>query len=185
MYTDITGYMPEWLKITIVVAVAVAAIAITIATVGTGMPAIAGIIYGTFSAGAQIASNKKHGAETLKNVAGAFVGGFISGASLGIPVGQIVGGFINAGINEIENVMLHNPDNMPFSVIGMIYEGVIYSGANLAQSAIPIFPLQMGATFFIDYFAFDYSDTNKANDVQNIFDFLQALGEKIGDAVLA
>jgi len=136
--------MPEWLKITIVVAVAVAAIAITIATVGTGMPAIAGIIYGTFSAGAQIASNKKHGAETLKNVAGAFVGGFISGASLGIPVGQIVGGFINAGINEIENVMLHNPDNMPFSVIGMIYEGVIYSGANLAQSAIPIFPLQMG-----------------------------------------
>jgi len=66
----------------------------------------------------------------------------------------------------------------------MIYEGVIYSSANLAQSAIPVFPLQMGATFFIDYYVFDYSDTNKANDIQNIIDFLQFLGENIEEDLL-
>jgi len=184
MYSDISGYMPEWLKTVIVVALAVAAIAITVATVGVGLPVIAGTIYGVYSAGAQIASNKKHGADTLKNVAGAFVGGFISGATLGSPLGQVVGGFVNAGINEIENLLLHNSDKKPFSIIGMLYEGVIYSGANLAQSAIPIFPLQLGGALFIDFYAFDYSDTNKANDIQEIIDFLQLLGEKIGDAVL-
>lgn len=183
MFTDSTGYAPKWLKFATVAIIAIVAIAITVSTVGVGMPLAAGAIYGTISASAQISSNNKHNANTFKNVVGAFVGGFVSGTTFGNPLGQIIGAFVNAGINEVENTLLHNIDDKPFNYIGIIYEGVIYSAANLAQSAIPIFPMQIGSAYFIDFYAFDYSDTNKNDDIKSIKELFQYLVEKIGDVL--
>ncbi|MFA7106355.1 MAG: hypothetical protein WC154_03540, partial [Candidatus Izemoplasmatales bacterium] len=114
------------------------------------------------SAGGQMLSNYKNGEEDItKNVAGAFVGGFISGATLGSPIGQISAGFINATINEVENEWLYDDDPEFFNLEDVLYEGTIYSVANLFTGSIPNAKLAQNTAMFIDFLAFDFSDTNK------------------------
>ena len=79
MYSDISGYLPDWIKDIGLAVFAVAVIAFTVATLGTGV-ALTGIIFGTLSAGSQMYSNYKNGTDLMNGVIGAFVGGYISGA---------------------------------------------------------------------------------------------------------
>lgn len=166
MMSDDSGYMPKWLKkvgiAAIVAVVVVATVAVTVSTAGLGTTLIAGSIYGASSAGGQMLSNYKHGEEDImKNVAGAFVGGFISGATLASPIGQISAGFINATINEVENEWLYDNDPEAFNLEDILYEGAIYSAANIITSTIPNKKLAQDLALLIDYLAFDLSDTHK------------------------
>jgi RHS repeat-associated protein len=165
MMTDDSGYMPKWLKkigiVAIVAVVVVATVAATVSTAGLGTAIVAGAVYGTASAGGQMLSNYKHGEKNImKNVAGAFVGGFISGATLGSPFGQVTAGFINATINEVENEWLYDNDPEAFNLEDVLYEGAIYSVANLFTGLLPKNTAQ-NLALFIDYVAFDFSDTHK------------------------
>jgi len=176
MLIDESGCMPDWLKklgiVAIVAVIVVVTVALTVSTAGLGTVLMAGAVYGVASGGAQMISNYKHGEEDImKNVAGAIVGGFISGATLGSPVGQITAGYVNAVVNEVENEWLYDKDPEVFNIEDVIYEGTIYAAANLVTSWIPNAKLQQDLAVFIDFLAFDFSDTNKDAVTQKLRDY--------------
>jgi len=118
MYTDISGFMPKWLEVTLGIGIIIGAVALTIATAGLAAPIAAGVGGGLFGA-----------------ILGGAVAGAIGGAALGfgISVGaqSISGGFNNINWADVGNATWQG------AVSGFVAGGV-FGGIKFAASAAKI-----------------------------------------------
>ncbi|MFH0767035.1 MAG: RHS repeat-associated core domain-containing protein, partial [Bacillota bacterium] len=121
MMIDESGYFTIWQQIGITIGVAAACtVVIVLAATYTGAAAPA-IIGATAGAGSQIISNAWHNNKLGDNVAGAAIGG------ASVASGHFwIAGFINAGINQGENLI----KNGEFNISTLVIEGFSYSLLN-------------------------------------------------------
>jgi hypothetical protein len=124
--SDLSGYKWNWGKIFQTAAIAVTSAVIIAATVTMVAPvnpiAAAGIIGGVSGASGQMISNTWNDEPLLNNVAGAAVGGVMIGLTGSAPAS----GFVNALINQGENIIR----NGEFNLNQLTAETMVYSITN-------------------------------------------------------
>ncbi len=139
MMVDPNGYMPKWLKKTLIVAaivvVTVAVVATVAITAGTATPLAAALVGATISAGSQMASNVISEENILKDVAGASISGFIGGLGGGFISTTILSGVGDATGDIINDILTGGLNNVDTQNIGRSFiSGAVTGGAGKVLS---------------------------------------------------